>query len=77
MITLVYENPQTRCREMWQDGVLLAHLSESLILSKGFKGHRSIPFPLSSGGYEFIAGRVVSGDIGAMSAPLPTLEPKQ
>ena len=64
MKTAVFDNPATMCREMWQDGKLLAHLSADAMLQKGFRGHPTIPLPLNCG--EWCPGRV-DGDAAAIA----------
>lgn len=64
MSSCVFDNPATMCREAYTDGRLIAHLSLAVMETKGFTGHRSIPFYLNIGRWK--TGRVV-GDRAALS----------
>lgn len=52
MKTAVYDNPSSFCREAWQDGKLIAYISVGLLMEKGFRGHRRMPFMLNCGEWE-------------------------
>lgn len=58
ILTCVYDNPATMCREAWQDGKLIAAISIDLLYKKGFNGHPSMFFGLNVG-REFIPGRII------------------
>lgn len=49
MPVATYDNPDTMDREAWQDGRLVAKVSARLLLSKDFRGDRSMFFGLNAG----------------------------
>jgi hypothetical protein len=61
----VYDNPATMCREAWHDGRMLAHISATLMYTKGFNGYPTLPFYLNVG-RDFVPGRIL-GDRSALT----------
>lgn len=57
MITAVYDNPATYCREVWKDGMLMAHISLDLMMTKGFNGNPNMHMALNSGPWK--EGRIL------------------
>lgn len=62
----VFDNPVTRRREAWQDGKLVAFITEKLMYTKGFYGSKRMPFMLNCG-RDFISGRII-GNAEALAA---------
>lgn len=61
----VYDNPRTMCREAWQDGKVVAHISAGLLMLDGFQGDRRMFFGLNAGEH-FVTG-CVYGDPEAIA----------
>ena len=56
-VCAVYDNPATMLREAWQDGRVVAHISATLMATKGFNGHPNMHFALNCG-REFEPGKI-------------------
>lgn len=54
---VVYDNPNTMCREAWVGDRMIAHISAALMYTRGFDGFPSLPFYLNVG-REFVEGKV-------------------
>lgn len=63
VVTCVYDNPATMAREAFSQGKLLYAMQAELLLSKGFRGFRDMPFYMNVGPWS--PGRVI-GDRTAM-----------
>lgn len=62
-----YDNPDTMCRELWQDGEMIAHLSCQLLAMKpAFKGAKYLHFGFDASNWK--TGRIL-GDREALSQP--------
>lgn len=70
MTVAVYDNPATFCREGWQDGALLGHVSLALMESRGFRESGRMPWWLNAGAWS--TGKV-HGDPLAVRALNPPL----
>lgn len=60
-----FDNPATCCREAWQDGKLVAHISFQLILTPGFRGYARMHMGLNVG--RDIQPGTICGDIDAIA----------
>ena len=65
MSVCVYDNPASMCREAWQDGKVIAHVSMDMLFSKDYKGHRRLFFGLACKA-DWCTGKIVWGDANAM-----------
>jgi hypothetical protein len=65
-VVCVLDNPATMCREAWRNGQMIAHISATLLLTKGFNGFKTMPFMLNCG-RDFKPGRIY-GDSSALDS---------
>lgn len=76
MFVATFDNPATMCREAWQDGRLVAHISAALLDSRDFRGHPSMHMGLSGGPFK---PGLLWGDmraLGSLSKALEHTKPK-
>lgn len=64
MITAVFDNPATMCREAWKDGRLVAFISARLMFDRDFFGDSTMHMALNCGKWE--EGKV-RGDVEAIA----------
>jgi hypothetical protein len=62
MTVCVFDNPTTMLREAWQDGKVIAHISERLMYTKGFNGYKTMFFGLNVG-RDFIPCKVYGDNL--------------